>query len=371
MKKMLDFIIVGAGPIGLYNALGLLQKGFKVVLLDKRDQENEHSRAVGIHPPVIDCFESLGLAGQLIDSALKVKKALVIIDGCSFAHVDFSLLKGKHKFLLMQAQNITESILRQAIENHFPESIKWAYDVKDIEQDASSVSINNDYRANYCLACDGSHSIIAKRLEMKRKECKYKDVFVMADFKQETIEPHDLAIINIHPQGLVESFPLDLQTRRWIIKTDHYYDRIDAAQFVVLLKQRTGHQLEPKQALMLSSFRTSSHILNHFRKGKVIFMGDAAHTMSPIGGQGMNLGFINSQAFLDCVDASGTVQDDRFKHYELKAKRRASKAIKRAEHNMATGRVYQSASWRKAVLYLMLKSPMKAYFRNAFAMTNL
>jgi 2-polyprenyl-6-methoxyphenol hydroxylase-like FAD-dependent oxidoreductase len=94
----------------------------------------------------------------------------------------------------------------------------------------------------------------------------------------------------------VESFPLPGGLRRWIVQAagaeepEPSFEEVEAQVLA-----RTGQRLDPGGRVWASAFRPERTELERFRAGRVVFCGDAAHTMPPIGGQGMNTGFADAR----------------------------------------------------------------------------
>lgn len=60
-----DVVIVGAGPVGLFQALGLLQKGItNIRILEKHNELNKLEKSIGINTRVLETFELTTVVGK-------------------------------------------------------------------------------------------------------------------------------------------------------------------------------------------------------------------------------------------------------------------------------------------------------------------
>ncbi|KZX20411.1 2-octaprenylphenol hydroxylase [Rathayibacter tanaceti] len=90
---------------------------------------------------------------------------------------------------------------------------------------------------------------------------------------------------------------------------------------------------------MLSGFRVRRREAERMGSGRAVLIGDAAHEISPIGGQGMNLGWLDAAELAPLL--AEAVRDGAAGPWPGFARRRtavARRAARQAEANMALGR---------------------------------
>ena len=172
-----------------------------------------------------------------------------------------------------------------------------------MEQESSSVTVRARgpsggetlLRAPLLAACDGAGSPLAGFLGLRRRVRRFPVAFRMGDYRDESgLGP--VAHLYFTRLGSVESFPMPGGLRRWIVQAtgaeepEPSFEKVEAQVLA-----RTGQRLDPGGRVWASAFRPERTELERFRAGRVVFCGDAAHTMPPIGGQGMNTGFADAR----------------------------------------------------------------------------
>ena len=138
----------------------------------------------------------------------------------------------------------------------------------------------------------------------------------------------------------MESFPLPGGVRRWVVRLAQPAGSATAAGLAALVGRRTGLEPDPATNSMVSAFSVASAIARRTVAGRTILLGDAAHEISPIGGQGMNLGWLDVQALAPvlCGALAGGSGTGRFEEFEKARRKAAVRACRQAEMNMALGR---------------------------------
>ncbi|MFJ4030167.1 FAD-dependent oxidoreductase [Paenarthrobacter sp. NPDC089989] len=340
-----DVVIVGAGPVGLFLGVLLLQRRRSVRILERRTAGSNRSRAIGIHPPALKELQRAGLATGLVAEGIRIRKGVAYSRGKRVAELPFSG-DPDFPFILAVPQPVTERVLEEAVAALDPQALVRGANVHTLVDDGGTVSIGADspsgalgFRTRLAVAADGAHSRFRERLEPGVHARYYPDYYLMGDFQDTTGHGAD-AVLYLEPDGIVESFPLPGSVRRWVVRLGAPATSPTAGGLAALVSARTGVVPDPATNTMLSAFGVQSRLASSMVHGRVVLMGDAAHEISPIGGQGMNLGWLDAAALAPIIDASlsGADVGRRIRRFETTRGRAASKASHQAALNMALGR---------------------------------
>ena len=295
-----DVVIAGAGPIGMVLATLLILNRFRVLILEKRPARSALSRAIGVTPPSLRILAALGLDRRCIAAGLPIQHAVVHGRSRIVGDLDFHDLPGDHPYILSLPQSELEGILEQHLGGMAGVEIRRDAAVTGYEDLGDRVRVSYHHgdgrtvTARWLVACDGAGSPLRTQAGIASPKAPYPCRFAMADFVDRS-GLNDEAHLYFSREGTIESFPLPCGKRRWIAQivgeTPAELETSSALNLEAIRRRTGWAPAEDDRVCEWSAFQPQRLLSDAFHRGNVILCGDAAHVMSPIGGQGMNTGF--------------------------------------------------------------------------------
>lgn len=372
-------VIIGAGPVGLCLALFLARRGVATTVLEKRKHFRAWSRAIGWMPSGLSVLkrENLHLP---IDEGCFIPEAHVHCGDtyCGSLHLAFP--EQDIAGILALGQSRSQSALLEQAQKEELIDLCLGESLLSLDLIPSGYKIKSSQRVLHCerlFACDGVHSSVGEALGLKKKIKNNGQRFIMADASHDRPYGRE-AHLFFNQDYSLESFPLEEGKRRWIRLLPANYPEEKARDHLINgVCKVSGLAFSENDFQDPFIFDIQWAILKQWQKGKICFLGDAAHAIPPIGGQGLNLGVLDAWSLADtlCRTASQSEveQNRRLKKWEARRKKAALMANRRALRNTWIGtRQGRILFWlRKLAIQSLLKSPAAKAVARQFLMLDL
>jgi 2-polyprenyl-6-methoxyphenol hydroxylase-like FAD-dependent oxidoreductase len=337
-----DVLVVGAGPVGLGLACGLLEYGVRVRVVDKASGPATTSRANFLHARGSEVLDRLGALGDLPQRSVRALRVITYLAGKPAMNIRFGdpgMRTAAPPMLISQAA--VEATLRDRLVE-LGGQIDWGTPLVDLRQHESGVVATfgdgEDVRAGWLAGCDGAGSTTRRLVGIGFPGVKLTERFLLADVHLDWDLDRAGTTAWIHPAGLIGAMPMpDESGRLWrIIAYDpgQSGDKPTEAEILSrvgdILPDRTGRDVRITDAVWLSVFSVHRRLADTYRRGRVLIAGDAAHTHSPFGGQGMltGLGDAENLAFKLALVASGRAEPALLDTYEAERRPLATEVLR-------------------------------------------
>lgn len=321
-----DLIIVGGGMVGTSLAIALAGRGLRLAIIET------HPPGVNTQPSYDDRAIALAYGTQRIFTALGVWPAIAkraepirSIHISDRGHFGFTRLSAIEEGVPALGQVVTARELGRVLIQRVRDEatidviaparvVNFADEGDRVLVDIERGGVIDRFGCRLLVAADGGNSAVRERLGVPLAQWTYGQTAVVTNITLQ--QPHrNVAYERFTLTGPVALLPM--RDRRcavvWTVRDEQVDDvlALDDDAFLNELQQRFGYRLGRFQRVG----KRASYPLTLLRaresvRGRVAIIGNAAHTLHPIAGQGFNLGIRDVAALAEVVTETFSAGQD-------------------------------------------------------------
>jgi len=303
MEDNYDIIIVGSGMVGATLAIALEQTSLKIAIIDAHlsdadTQPAYNDRGIALAEGSKRIFQKLNLWPEIESFSEPIKKIHISEKGgFGFSHLDAAEQHTNALGHVVTAPDLGKALISRLKQCSNTTLIAPAT-IKTVSRAENSVQITTEdnliLTTKLLVAADGANSFIRNALDFPTNEWEYNQSAVVANITAS--EKHNnIAYERFTQDGPVALLPMtdNRCALVWTNTPEQAEDlmQLDDDEFMKAFQKKFGWRM----GQFIKVGKRLSYPLTHKRctdaiKPRVVVIGNAAHTLHPIAGQGFNLG---------------------------------------------------------------------------------
>ncbi|NTF35075.1 FAD-dependent oxidoreductase [Rhizobium skierniewicense] len=309
-----DVVIVGAGPVGLATACALAHHGVSFRIFERAPVISGASKGHNAIARAQEVLASIGVRDALAERSYVALFTQFILDGRPIHRKDTRDLPSPWPDVLFSNQGTIEELLSEHLKaaGH---RIEHGHEVRELEQDDDGVTVTVvpvdddghargntiDVPCRFVVGADGVKGTVRKAIGLDFEPeplpgWALRQIDGTLTWRRST--QRDTAFFFLFPHGFAGVLPVwKDQYRVFLLESEDAMPARDPTldEMVARGREVTGDANFDITDPSWFSYGTFSHgVAPGYAAGRVFLVGDAAHDNLPIGGQGMNAGFIDA-----------------------------------------------------------------------------
>jgi 2-octaprenyl-3-methyl-6-methoxy-1,4-benzoquinol hydroxylase len=303
-----DCVVVGGGMVGAASALSLAELGLKIAIIEKsapKDFTPEQAFDLRV--------SAISIASEQLLKQLDVWQQLQQWRMCPYERL--GVWESEQSYTEFNATDIKQTHLGHIIENRLIQLTLWQKlqqhsnitllcpeTLMSIEQSTTDVELTlstSIIKAKVVIGADGANSYVRKLMNIGTTGWDYAQSAMLINVKTEKVQ-QNITWQQFLPSGPLAMLPMpgNYASLVW------YHDKDEIKRLSALsdrhltqeIMQHFPERLGKVDVINKAAFPLTRRHANQYQKGRVLLIGDAAHTINPMAGQGVNLGFKDVKA---------------------------------------------------------------------------
>ena len=293
MTREHHVLVVGAGPCGLMAACELRRRGVAADVVEAAPDPQRGSRAILLWPPTLRQYRDLGILDEAERRGVSIRALTYYTDPRRAMRIP--LLPEMAPLVL--PQEATDELLEAEL-HRLGGAVERGLTLTSLEPAGDAVQIQlrradgqtQARRAGWLIGADGVGSTTRALLGVEFAGARLPTTFLLAEGRIAGDYDPEAIHYFLHPKGVLLIAPLPGGRVRLSAPLPEGVEVTDdTAQR--LLDERGPGGLRVQELAVNTTFKSQERIAARLRVGRCFLVGDAAHTHSVVGGQGLNLGF--------------------------------------------------------------------------------
>ncbi|MGA9852572.1 MAG: UbiH/UbiF/VisC/COQ6 family ubiquinone biosynthesis hydroxylase [Gammaproteobacteria bacterium] len=325
MKQDFDLVIVGAGVVGAALACALCNSGLRIVILDAREpprfpaKSELDLRVFALSPASQRILRALGVWESMRAIRVAPYTRMNVWDATGSGRIHFDCADVGETALgyIVENQLIQHALLKQ-LEGIRNIMTIWPATPETADFDADGVVLTlqdgQHLKASLLVAADGAESATRKLAGIETAGESYGQQAIVAHVSTEKLH-HDTAWQRFLPSGPIALLPLadGRSSVVWSLDDARAVEirQLDDAAFCAAVTEASAAILGKVTATsQRAAFPLQRMHAREYVRPRFALIGDAAHALHPLAGQGVNLGLLDMAVLADVILAAHARQRD-------------------------------------------------------------
>ncbi len=362
-----DCVVVGGGMVGAASALSLAELGLKVAIIEKTapapfsPEQAFDLRVSAISLASEQLLAQLGAWSQLTQWRMCPYKRLGVWETeQSYTEFNADDIKQTHLGHIVENRLIQLSLWQQ-VQQHSNITLFCPETLTKLEQTSTDVELtlsSQIIHAKIVIGADGANSVVRKLVNIGTTGWDYAQSAMLINVRTQ-LPQQDITWQQFFQTGPLAMLPMPDNSASLV----WYHEKDQIKRLSAMSNEALGQEIMQSFPARLGSvevvdkapFPLTRRHANQYHKDRVVLIGDAAHTINPMAGQGVNLGFKDVKA-LQQVIAKAMGNGESWHHPEV---------LSRYQQNRRTDNLLMMTTMDALYLSFGHPSPLVKLARNA------